>query len=56
MVLIMKQMLDLMRQLVDVSPDPVLTGNLRKAMDMVDRGVVGYSSLESIIEHVSEEQ
>jgi hypothetical protein len=36
---------------MEVSPDPILTGNLRKAMDMVDRGVVGYSSLESIIEH-----
>jgi ATP-dependent RNA helicase HelY len=51
MVRIMKQILDLMRQLIDVSPDPVLNGKLRKAMDMVDRGVVGYSSLESIIEH-----
>jgi len=51
MVRTMKQMLDLMRQLMEVSPDPILTGNLRKAMDMVDRSVVGYSSLESIIEH-----
>jgi ATP-dependent RNA helicase HelY len=51
MVRIMKQIIDLMRQLAEVSPDPVLTSNLRKAMDAVDRGVVGYSSLESIIEH-----
>ncbi len=49
----MKQMIDLMRQLAEVSPDPVLTANLRVAMDMVDRGVVGYSSLESIIEHTA---
>ena len=47
----MKQIIDLLRQLADVSPDHVLTGNLNKAMDLVDRGVVGYSSLESIIEH-----
>ncbi len=51
MVRTMKQIIDLMRQLVEVSPDPVLTANLHKAMDAVDRGVVGYSSLESIIEH-----
>ena len=49
----MKQIIDLLRQLEEVSPDPVLQRNLRKAMDDVDRGVVGYSSLESIIEHVS---
>jgi ATP-dependent RNA helicase HelY len=51
MVRTMKQILDLLRQLADVSPDPVLTRNLRLAMDAVDRGVVGYSSLESMIEH-----
>ncbi len=52
MVRVMKQMIDLMRQLAEVSPDPVLAASLRSAMDMVDRGVVGYSSIESIIEHV----
>jgi ATP-dependent RNA helicase HelY len=51
MVRTMKQMIDLLRQLAEVSPDHVLCGNLRKAMHMVDRSVVGYSSLESIIEH-----
>jgi len=51
MVRTMKQIIDLMRQLADVSPDPVLTRNLHVAMDAIDRGVVGYSSLESIIEH-----
>lgn len=51
MVRVMKQMIDLMRQLAEVSIDPVLRSNLHLAMDMVDRGVVGYSSLESMIEH-----
>lgn len=54
MVRTMKQMIDLLRQLVEVSPDHVLCGNLRKAMHMVDRSVVGYSSLESIIEHTAD--
>jgi ATP-dependent RNA helicase HelY len=53
MVRVMKQMIDLMRQLAEVSPDRVLAANLRRAMDMVDRGVVGYSSIESIIEHAA---
>ena len=50
MVRTMKQIIDLLRQLADVSEDPVLDRNLRDAMDMLDRGIVGYSSLESIIE------
>jgi len=51
MVRLMKQVLDLLRQLADVSPDYVLTDNLKKAIVLVDRGVVGHSSLESILEH-----
>lgn len=51
MVRTMKQIIDLLRQLADVSPDPVLEQNIRRAMDSIDRGVVGYSSLESIVEH-----
>ena len=51
MVRTMKQVVDLLRQLADVSPDPVLRANLHQAMDSIDRGVVGYSSLESIVEH-----
>ena len=51
MVRTMKQMIDLLRQLADVSPDAALAGNLRRAMRAIDRGVVGYSSIESIIEH-----
>jgi ATP-dependent RNA helicase HelY len=51
MVRVMKQMIDLMRQMADAAGDPALAGNLRRAMDFIDRGVVGYSSLESIIEH-----
>ncbi|MBU4301144.1 MAG: DEAD/DEAH box helicase [Actinobacteria bacterium] len=51
MVRMMKQILDLLRQLAEVSPDYVLTENLKKAMDLIDRGVVGHSSLESILEH-----
>lgn len=52
----MKQIIDLLRQISGVADDPVLQGNLRKTMDLVDRGVVGYSSLESIIEmHEREE-
>jgi ATP-dependent RNA helicase HelY len=47
----MKQIIDLLRQLAEVSEDPVLRDNLRLAMDAIDRGVVGYSSIESIIEH-----
>lgn len=54
MVRIMKQIIDLLRQLADVTPDPVLASRLGEAMDLVDRGVVGYSSLESIIEHGGE--
>jgi ATP-dependent RNA helicase HelY len=50
MVRTMKQIIDLLRQLAEVSEDPVLDRNLRVAMDMLDRGIVGYSSLESIIE------
>jgi ATP-dependent RNA helicase HelY len=53
MVRTMKQIIDLLRQLADVSPDLVLTRNLGKAMDAIDRGVVGFSSIESIIEHES---
>jgi ATP-dependent RNA helicase HelY len=53
MVRTMKQIIDLLRQLAEVAEDPVLAGNLRRAMDDIDRGVVGYSSLESIIEHAS---
>jgi len=55
MVRTMKQIIDLLRQLAEVAEDPVLAGNLRRAMDDIDRGVVGYSSLESIIEHASPE-
>ncbi len=51
MVRTMKQVVDLLRQLADISPDPVLRANLHQAMDAIDRGVVGYSSLESIAEH-----
>ncbi len=51
MVRTMKQIIDLMRQIAEVSVDPVLTSNLRRAIDAVDRGVVSYSSLESMIEH-----
>ncbi|MFH1151418.1 MAG: DEAD/DEAH box helicase [Actinomycetota bacterium] len=51
MVRTMKQMIDLLRQLAEVSPDRVLTENLGRAMDLIDRGVVGYSSIESIVEH-----
>jgi len=54
MVRTMKQILDLLRQLTEVSEDRVLGDNLHRAMDAIDRGVVGYSSLESIIEHVPE--
>jgi ATP-dependent RNA helicase HelY len=54
MVRVMKQMIDLMRQLAEVSPDSELRANLHEAMDMVDRGVVGYSSLESMLEHGAE--
>lgn len=53
MVRVMKQMIDLLRQMADAASDQVLARNLRRAMDFVDRGVVGYSSLESIIEHVT---
>ncbi len=51
MVRIMKQIVDLLRQLAEVSPDPALARNIHRAMDAIDRGVVGYSSLESMIEH-----
>jgi len=51
MVRMMKQIVDLLRQMAVVSPDPVLASNLREAIRLVDRGIVGYSSLESIIEH-----
>ena len=50
MVRTMKQVIDLLRQIAEVSEDPALVGNLRNAMGMLDRGIVGYSSLESIIE------
>ena len=50
MVRTMKQVIDLLRQIAEISEDPVLVGNLRSATDMLDRGIVGYSSLESIIE------
>lgn len=53
MVRTMKQIIDLLRQLAEVSSDPYLKDNLRRAMDAIDRGVVGYSSIESIIEHVA---
>jgi len=46
----MKQVIDLLRQIAEVSEDPALVGNLRSATDKLDRGIVGYSSLESIIE------
>ena len=52
MVRTMKQIIDLLRQMQDVSSDDGLRSRLSKAMDLVDRGVVSYSSLESIIEHV----
>lgn len=51
MVRTMKQIIDLLRQIAEVSPDNVLRSRLTIAMDLVDRGVVSYSSLESIIEH-----
>lgn len=51
MVRVMKQMIDLLRQLAEVSTDPVLSAKLGSAMDLIDRGVVGYSSIESIVEH-----
>lgn len=50
MVRIMKQLIDLLRQLAEVTDDRDLRRNLRTAMDLVDRGIVGYSSLESVIE------
>ncbi|MBN2168785.1 MAG: DEAD/DEAH box helicase [Actinobacteria bacterium] len=51
MVRTMKQIIDLLRQLMDVNEDRELRRKLGKAMDAIDRGVVGYSSIESIIEH-----
>ncbi|MHB8894016.1 MAG: DEAD/DEAH box helicase [Candidatus Geothermincolia bacterium] len=51
MVRIMKQIIDLLRQLAEVSEDRALARNIRCAIDALDRGVVGYSSLESMIEH-----
>ena len=53
MVRTMKQIIDLLRQLAEVAEDRMLVDNLHRAMDDIDRGVVGYSSLESIIEHVA---
>lgn len=51
MVRTMKQVIDLLRQISEVTEDPVTERNLDRAMGMVDRGIVGYSSLESILEH-----
>jgi ATP-dependent RNA helicase HelY len=54
MVRLIKQIIDLLRQLSDVTDDPGLRKKLSRSMGLLDRGVVGYSSLESIIEHESE--
>ncbi|MBN1289041.1 MAG: DEAD/DEAH box helicase [Actinobacteria bacterium] len=51
MVRTMKQIIDLLRQIQEVNEDEELRRKLGKAMDSIDRGVVGYSSIESIIEH-----
>jgi len=47
----MRQIIDLLRQISEISDDQVLLEKLRLAMQALDRGIVGYSSLESIIEH-----
>jgi len=41
-----KQLVDLLRQLLDVEPPAELRANLRAAVDAINRGVVAYSSLE----------
>ncbi|MGH2806262.1 MAG: DEAD/DEAH box helicase [Actinomycetota bacterium] len=42
----MKQLIDLMRQLEEVSPSATFTETVRDALDQLRRGVVAYSSLE----------
>lgn len=46
----MKQILDLLRQIEGVAESPRLKYKIREAMGLIDRGIVGYSSIESIIE------
>jgi ATP-dependent RNA helicase HelY len=41
-----KQLVDLLRQLLDVDPPAELRAKLRAAVDAINRGVVAYSSLE----------
>jgi ATP-dependent RNA helicase HelY len=41
-----KQLVDLLRQLLDVDPPAELRANLRATVDAIHRGVVAYSSLE----------
>ncbi len=50
MVRTMKQILDLLRQIEGVCDSPDLRHKIRAAMSLIDRGIVGYSSIESMIE------
>jgi len=50
MVRTMKQILDLLRQIEAVTESAELKEKLHEAMERIDRGIVGYSSIESIIE------
>jgi hypothetical protein len=42
----MKQLVDLLRQLIDVSNDEAQALRIRATVDALQRGVVAYSSLE----------
>ena len=42
----MKQLIDLLRQLEEVAPDPSLSAKVKDALDQIKRGVVAYSSVE----------
>lgn len=54
MVRTMKQIIDLMRQMCVVLEEGKLKSSLKEAMVLVDRGVVGFSSIESMIEREEE--
>jgi ATP-dependent RNA helicase HelY len=41
-----KQLVDLLRQIEEIAPDPDLRANVRTAVNSLHRGVVAYSSLE----------
>ncbi|MDD5748023.1 MAG: hypothetical protein PHP64_03070, partial [Actinomycetota bacterium] len=47
----MRQVIDLLRQICSVVTDSETLDLVREAIHLVDRGIVGYSSFESIIEH-----